>query len=195
MHKSITFTAFAAVLSVSGLVPAAANAPASAYAGHEARAVKSLSEQEVSALLASRGASLGKAAELNGYPGPALVLELAEPRHLDTAQLAATRQLMAAHNGRARQLGADLVASERELDTLFANKPASPALIDQATQRVGALHARLGAEHLTTHLTQTALLNTEQVRQYSALRGYAKAAADAPTTGDTSPAPDSSHRH
>ena len=195
MHKSNTFTALAALLSVSGLAPAAADAPASAYAGQEAQAVKALSDQEVSGLLAGRGAGLAKAAELNGYPGPAHVLELAEPLHLDTAQVAATRQLMAAHNGRARQLGADLVASERELDALFANKPASPALIDQATQRVGALHARLRAEHLTTHLTQTALLSTEQVRQYSALRGYAKATADATTTPDTNPTPGLGHHH
>ena len=195
MHKSNTFTALAALLSVSGLAPAAADAPASAYAGQEARAVKALSDQEVSGLLAGRGAGLAKAAELNGYPGPAHVLELAEPLHLDTAQVAATRQLMAAHNGRARQLGADLVASERELDALFANKQASPALIDQATQRVGALQARLRAEHLTTHLTQTALLSTEQVHQYSTLRGYAKAPADATTTPDTNPTSDSGHHH
>ena len=195
MKKSITFTVLAALLSVSGLVPAAADAPASAYAGQEARAVKSLSEQEVSGLLAGRGAGLAKAAELNGYSGPAHVLELAEPLHLDTAQVAATRQLMAAHNGRARQLGADLVACERELDALFAKKQASPALIDQATQRVGALQARLRAEHLTTHLTQTALLSTEQVRKYSALRGYAKAPADATTTPDTNPISGSGHHH
>ena len=46
---------------------------ASAYAGQQSRAIKSLSEQDVDDLLAGRGAGFAKAAELNGYPGPAHV--------------------------------------------------------------------------------------------------------------------------
>ncbi len=48
----------------------AVSAQHSPYAGQEQRSIKALSEQEVAALLAGRGAGFAKAAELNGcYPG------------------------------------------------------------------------------------------------------------------------------
>ena len=47
-----------------------------AYAGQEAREIKALSAEELGDLLAGKG--LAKAAELDGYAGPAHVLELAD---------------------------------------------------------------------------------------------------------------------
>jgi hypothetical protein len=55
---------------------------ASPYAGMERRAVKALSEQQTADLKARRGMGLSLPAELNGYPGPAHVLELAEALRL-----------------------------------------------------------------------------------------------------------------
>ena len=195
MRISIRLTALAVLLGISGTASAAADAPLNSYAGQEARAIKSLSDAEVAGLLSGKGAGLAKAAELNGYPGPAHVLELAAPLKLDAAQMEATRSLMTAHRSRARQLGAELVASERALDALFADRQADLASIDRATQRAGELQARLRSEHLTTHLTQTALLSAEQVRRYNELRGYADAEPRvAPAADNTSPVP-SGHRH
>ncbi|MBT9502341.1 MAG: periplasmic heavy metal sensor [Burkholderiaceae bacterium] len=168
-----------------------ATAPANPYAGQQARAIKSLSESEIAALLAGKGAGFAKAAELNGYPGPAHVLELAEPLNLDGVQLAATQQLMAAHQSRAKQLGAEAVEAERALDSLFAHKHADAKAVSQATQRIGALQARIRAEHLNTHLTQTALLSPDQVLHYGVLRGYAAAAVS--NHGPQAPA--ASHQH
>lgn len=172
MNTPMRITVLAALSSGLGFAWAVADTSHSAYAGQETRTIKSLSDQEVAGLLSGSGAGLAKAAELNGFPGPAHVLELADSLHLDASQIDATRQLMAAHKTRASQLGAELVASERSLDALFAEKRADPASIDRATRRVGALQARLRAEHLTTHLTQTALLSAEQVHRYNVLRGY-----------------------
>jgi hypothetical protein len=72
--------AAATVLALCG--PAAAqhqhgNAP---YAGLQQRPVKALSEQQVADLRAGRGMGLALAAELNGYPGPLHVIELADLR-------------------------------------------------------------------------------------------------------------------
>jgi Heavy-metal resistance len=193
VKSSITLITLAAGLAVSGLTSAAPEAAQNPYAGQQARAIKALSEQEVAGLLAGKGAGFARAAELNGYPGPAHVLELAGPLHLDAAQVEATRELMAAHQRRARHLGAELLAAERALDTLFAAKQADSVSIDNATQRVGALQARVRAEHLTTHVTQTALLSAEQVRLYSVLRGYGSAASEAsPATGNSA---GPGHRH
>ena len=48
------------------------------YAGEQQRAIKSLSEKDIADLQAGQGMGLAKAAELNGYPGPAHVLEHAD---------------------------------------------------------------------------------------------------------------------
>ena len=40
--------------------------------------IKALSDHEVSALLDGHGSGFAKAAELNGYPGPTHVLDLAD---------------------------------------------------------------------------------------------------------------------
>ena len=108
----------------------------SQYAGQETRSIKALSHEETAALLSGQGSGFAKAAELNGYPGPAHVLELATRLGLDSDQLAATQALMSAHRRRAQRIGAELVAAERNLDALFAERQARTASVDQATQKV-----------------------------------------------------------
>lgn len=159
---------------------AAAEPPAGGYAGQQTRVIKSLSDAEIADLTTGAGAGLARAAELNGYPGPAHVLELAAPLRLDASQHEASSRLMAGHRARAREIGAALVTAEAELDRLFAQKHADIATVDRATERVGLLQARLRAEHLKTHLVQTALLSAEQVRLYAELRGYSPGSSEAP---------------
>jgi hypothetical protein len=166
-----------------------ASADEAPYAGQQNRPIKSLSEQEVAALLAGQGAGYAKAAELNGYPGPAHVLELAAALRLSRSQLRATEALMKEHRARARRLGSELVASEAGLDRLFQQKQAVPEDVDRATQMIAELQARLRAEHLKTHLAQTALLDAEQIARYAALRGYREGAT--PASASSAPA----HEH
>lgn len=52
------------------------NAAASPYAGLETRAIKSLSDADIETLRQGGGWGLALAAELNGVPGPAHLLEL-----------------------------------------------------------------------------------------------------------------------
>ena len=67
--------------------------PVSPYRGQETREIKALSAQEVSDLLAGKGMGFAKAAELNGYPGPKHVLELAGPLALTPEQVEGTRAI------------------------------------------------------------------------------------------------------
>jgi hypothetical protein len=67
------------------LSEAQAQAP---YAGLQMRPIKALSEQQVADLSSGRGMGLALAAELNGYPGPSHVLELADKLDLTTEQRA-----------------------------------------------------------------------------------------------------------
>src|SRR5262247_2210822 len=84
----------AAVLMLpSGLVLAQPQQP---YAGLETRTIKALSDQQIADLRAGRGMSLALAAELNGFPGPAHVLELAEQLALSEQQRSKVQDLFAA---------------------------------------------------------------------------------------------------
>jgi Spy/CpxP family protein refolding chaperone len=147
----------------------------SPYAGEQSRDIKSLSSSEIQALHQGAGMGYAKAAELNGYPGPMHVLELARPLQLSTEQRQASEQLMAQHKATARTLGNKLVDAERALDTAFVQKQIDAQRITELTQRIGQLQATLRAEHLQTHLAQTALLNPQQIASYQSLRGYDKA--------------------
>jgi len=149
------------------------------YAGQEARPIKALSNDDQSALTQGRGIGLAKAAELNGYPGPMHVLELSHRLELTPEQHGASQRLMADHKARARELGVRLIEAERALDRLFAERQADAAAVDAATRRIGELQAALRAEHLKTHIEQTALLNPQQVARYQTLRGYDSAAGHA----------------
>jgi hypothetical protein len=63
------------------------SAPALApYAGLEQRPIKALSAQQIADLKAGRGMGLALAAELNGFPGPLHVLELAAGLELTDEQ-------------------------------------------------------------------------------------------------------------
>lgn len=159
----------------------------SAYAGQEQRSLKALSPQEVSGLLAGAGLGYARTAELNGYPGPLHVLELADPLGLSASQRVAATQLMTEHKQRARALGAELVNAEDELEQLFSKRTATLESIELASRRVGLLQGQLRAEHLKTHVDQTALLSEMQIRQYSVLRGYVKAPSASMPAETTTP--------
>lgn len=165
----------AAALAVAG-----AAAQTSPYAGEHARTIKSLSAQEVQDLLGGQGMGLAKAAELNGYPGPAHALEHAQALALSEEQRRSTEALMQAHKARARSLGAELVQAEQALDAAFAQRTVDAAALARLTAAVGAKQAQLREEHLRTHLDQTALLTAPQVRRYAEVRGYSAQAVPAP---------------
>ncbi len=94
----------------------------SPYAGQEARAVKSLSDQDIDDLLNGRGWGFAKAAELNGMPGPVHVLEMADAVALDSGQRAAIESLYEAMRADTVPLGRQLVDQEKLLEKGFAER-------------------------------------------------------------------------
>src|SRR5713101_4262890 len=79
------------------------------YAGMQTRVIKALSEQQISDLEQGRGMGLALAAELNGFPGPSHVLELADKLELSSAQRAAVEALFNSMKAEALPLGAKLI--------------------------------------------------------------------------------------
>jgi len=149
-----------------------ASPQATPYAGQHMRAIKALSADDMKAYEHGQGHGFAKAAELNGYPGPMHTLELASELKLSDEQRTQSQALLTQHKAEARRLGAELIEAERALDQAFANRSINPELLTQLTRAAGEKLAQLRAEHLQTHLTQTALLTEQQIERYRTLRGY-----------------------
>ena len=144
----------------------------SPYIGQESREIKALSPQEISDYLSGKGMSLAKAAELNGYSGPAHVLELAAQLELTSEQKTKTEALFETMQARAIMLGKELVQEERALDRLFASRTVSSETLENVLARIGRLQGQVRRVHLDAHLKQTALLTSAQIDKYDRLRGY-----------------------
>jgi hypothetical protein len=90
------------------------------YAGMQNRPIKALSEQQLADLGAGRGMGLALAAELNGYPGPSHVLELADKLELTADQRARIQRLFDSMKAEALPLGSKLIELEADLDKQFS---------------------------------------------------------------------------
>lgn len=169
----------------------AVRADTSPYAGEQQRAIKALSPAEIDDLRAGRGMGLAKAAELNGFPGPAHVLELADRLGLDEGQRAATQALVARMQADAQRIGAELLAAEQALDRAFAERRIDDAALQAQLGAIATLQGELRYVHLRTHLTQATLLTAQQRVRYDQLRGYAPARA----TPEAGPGAHGMHKH
>lgn len=172
---------------------AAHMASASAYAGEEMRAIKALSPSEISGLLEGAGMGFAMAAELNGYPGPGHVLELADALQLSEAQLGETREVHRRMQDEARALGAALVSAEAELDREFHERTITSERLSAAMGEIAELRGQVRESHLRAHLEQTAILSEAQIAEYDVLRGYAGGSASDHAPNAPGSAPDSGH--
>ena len=154
------------------LVPSLLIAQESPYAGLEGRKIKALSEQQVKSYLAGEGMGYALAAELNGYPGPRHVLELADSLALTETQRRRTKPVFEAMQAAAKRLGSEILTGEAELDSLFAARTITAESLQTALDRLGKLQGELRFVHLRAHLHMAEILTAEQVRRYSQLRGY-----------------------
>jgi Spy/CpxP family protein refolding chaperone len=143
-----------------------------AYAGQQGRSIKALSDDDIAALRKGEGMGMAKAAELNGYPGPAHVLQLASRLGLTEAQRRDVQAIFNRMSAAAKPLGGELIAQEQALDQLFAKGDITPHRLAAATAAIAELQDRLRAVHLSAHLETRALLDTNQIARYQQLRGY-----------------------
>lgn len=131
-----------------------------------------LSPQEIQQYLSGAGMGYAKAAELNHFPGPMHVLELADKMGLSAEQRSATQRLMDEHKADARAIGAKFVDAERKVEALFRSGQVPQEKLAQAVSEAAALQGRYRLSHLETHRRMRALLTDAQVKRYDELRGY-----------------------
>ena len=156
------------------------------YAGDEKRTIKALSPEEIESYRTGAGMGFAKAAELNHYPGPKHVLDLANEIDLTASQKKEAQRIYDAMHAQTVGLGERVVVSERGLDGLFAAEKIDEASLARSVREIARLQGEIRLEHLKAHLAMKALLTPAQVAKYDALRGYGSA------TGEHDP---SKHRH
>ena len=115
---------------------------------------------------------LALAAELNGYPGPLHVLEMANVLSLTEDQRTRTSALLSAMKAETSPLGERVIEEETFLNRLFAERRITAETLTHATTHIGMLQAELRAAHLRYHLTVHDLLTPEQIARYNEMRGY-----------------------
>jgi len=142
------------------------------YAGQQNREVKALSASEVDGLLKGKGLGMAKPAELNKYPGPKHVLEIADKLDLSQEQLQLTQQLFRQMKSEAMSLGKKIVRAEKKLDELFMSGRVTDKSLKKALEEIAILRGKLRFVHLKTHLQQKKVMTIQQVHQYVRLRGY-----------------------
>jgi hypothetical protein len=169
MRRSMA-PAILAILVVMAVFPAFAD---TSYAGLQQRPDKALSAQQIDDLRAGRGMGMALAAELNDYPGPRHVLDLSDKLGLGLtpAQRKRVSRLFDEMAGRARALGGQILAAERRLDRLFAQKRAGDAELRSITAVIARRNGDLRYVHLGYHLSVCGLLSDRQIARYAALRG------------------------
>lgn len=146
---------------------------ATPYAGQQERAIKSLSAEDMDALQEGRGWGFAKPAELNGYPGPLHVLELAEKLSLSAEQQRTIEKVFKEMKAAAKQSGQAFLAAERALNDAFESGVATSPLIAELTLASAKARANVQRVHLEAHLRTTPLLTEAQIHKYKMLRGYA----------------------
>ena len=181
--KTTTTTVLGLFLWISSI--AAAPAPASAqhhhhqaspYAHTRSSDVPTLTPDEVRELRNGEGMGLARPAELNRFPGPKHLLELASELDLHPAQvrrIEAIHEKMRAH---AVAKGEEILMAERRLANLFASAAVgerpSVADVKRIAEHLGVMRGQLQAIHLLAHMESARELTVEQSEEYDRLRGY-----------------------
>jgi Spy/CpxP family protein refolding chaperone len=142
------------------------------YAGQQSREVSSFSDEEAELHRQGRGLGYARPAELNGYPGPMHVLELAGELGLTDSQRREVKAVFDRMLARAQTAGAAYIEAEKRLDRVFRSGTADAATVARAVQEADSRRAEKRVAHLEAHIETHAILSQEQRHAYARLRGY-----------------------
>jgi hypothetical protein len=143
------------------------------YAGQQSRKIKALSDQQIADLRAGRGMGLALAAELNGYPGPSHIIELADQLGLSLDQRNKVQDMFSKMKAETTPIGNRLIEQESDLDRQFSSRAITAASLETATSAISKTQGELREAHFKYHLLTAAILDQTQLAKYAELRGYA----------------------
>ncbi|MCL4265591.1 MAG: periplasmic heavy metal sensor [Anaerolineae bacterium] len=146
--------------------------------------IRGMDDQTIEDYLTGKGMGMALPAELNGYPGPRHVIDLADELSLTPEQTAQTQALFDEMQPQAIALGTQILAAEAALEEAFRTQTVDETNLEAQLQAIGLLEAQLRYVHLRTHLATLEILNAHQIMLYNSLRGY-----------DDMPANHNQHQH
>lgn len=144
----------------------------SPYAGEQTSEIPSLTVQQLAGLRAGEGMGMAKPAELNHYPGPKHVLELADDLHLSQQQRNQLEKVRSTMLSGAVRIGERIIEAEATLNRRFAHGHIDETTLEDLTTQIADLYGQLRFVHLAAHLRTKAVLTADQVSAYDRLRGY-----------------------
>ena len=144
----------------------------SPYAGQQSRPIKGLSADDLAELRRGGGWGLARAAELNGMPGPAHLLELRDRIPLTADQVVAVTAVFERMRAAAVAGGQRLIAGEQALEAAFASGTVTAQTLRPLLSEIGRARTALRYTHLAAHLETLPLLTAAQIARYKLLRGY-----------------------
>jgi hypothetical protein len=155
--------------------PAMSSSQISPYSGQEVRDIKSLSDNDIQLLQNGTGEAFGgiaKLAELNGYPGPRHVLDMASELQLTDTQRMGIEMIYQNMSIKARSIGAAIIAIEQDMDTAFNNKIITKENLKLMLDKSADLYGQLRFVHISAHLDTIQILTPGQIQMYNEMRGY-----------------------
>ena len=172
--KRILCTSLAVLIAASPALGQHSHGSQTPYAGMQNRAIKSLSDNDIKELRRGGGWGLALAAELNGMPGPAHLLELKDQIPLTQDQVTKTQALLDDMRKAAIPTGERLIAAETALEHAFAKGSVDEASLRRLLAEAESARTELRFIHLSQHFKTVQYLKPEQIRRYNILRGYAE---------------------
>lgn len=134
--------------------------------------IRGLSTEQIEGYQTGAGLGFALPAELNGYPGPRHVLDLADELELTDTQEADIQALYDEMLPQAIDLGEQILAQEEAIELAFREGTVTDTFLQESLAEAGRLESALRYIHLSTHLATINILTEHQVRQYNVLRGY-----------------------
>jgi Spy/CpxP family protein refolding chaperone len=142
------------------------------YASQQVYEIKTLPVDEVQGLLNGDGMGMARAAELNHYPGPRHVLDLASQLQLSDAQRDKAQDIYDRMHNEAARLGKTILRREEELELLFKKSKIDSNTLQTLVMEITRLRGELRLVHLLAHLEMERVLSQGQIGKYDELRGY-----------------------
>lgn len=134
--------------------------------------IRGLSQEQITGYRTGAGMGFALPAELNGYPGPRHVLDLADELELSDEQLTATQALYVDMLPQAIVLGEQILVQKEALELAFRDGTITDDFLQSGLAEAARLDGELRYVHLSTHLATIDILTPHQVQQYNQLRGY-----------------------
>lgn len=113
-------------------------------------------------------------AEVNNYPSPGSVLQLAKELSLTTDQKHQVNMIHIELNRKVKEMGGFLIKEQTKLNQLFETRKIDEGSLIYYTNKIGALEGELRNAYLRAHLRTSTLLSAQQLKKYQDINNKGK---------------------